>query len=72
MMMKIQFKSIEYSKSSSERDVHSNTILSQERGKKSNKQDNLTPKISEIIKPKISRRKEIIKIRAQVNNIKKI
>ena len=35
-----------HSKSSSEREVYSNTILSQERRKNSNKQPNLTPKTS--------------------------
>ena len=61
-----------HSKSSSEREVHSKTILSQETRKSSNKQSNLTPKTTREgkKKPKISRRKEIIKIRAEINKIK--
>ena len=35
-----------HSTSGSQREVYSNTILSQERRKKSNKQHNLTPKTS--------------------------
>ena len=54
------------SKSSSERKVYSNTILSQV--------NNLTLHFKllvkdEKIKPKISKSKEIIKIRADINNI---
>ena len=48
---------------------YSNTILSQET-KISGKQSNLTPKTSEKkekTKPQISRRKEIIKIKAEIN-----
>ena len=58
------------SKSSSKREVYSNTILPQETGKISNKQSNLTPKElekEEQTKPKVSRRKEIIKIRSEIN-----
>ena len=52
-------------KSSSKREVYSNTILPQETRKISNRQPNFTPKTTQKknkIKPKISRRKEIIKI----------
>ena len=50
---------------------YSNTILSQERTKSANKQPNLTPKTAREgrTKSKISRRKEIIKIRAEINEI---
>ena len=61
-----------HSKSSFERKVYSNTILAQERRESSNKQPNLTPKTirdGRTEKPKISRRKEIIKIRAEINEI---
>ena len=53
-----------HSKSSSEREVYSNTILFQE--------TNLVPKTSREgrTKPKISRRKEVI-IRAEINEIEK-
>ena len=55
------------SKNSSEGEVYSNTSLPQETRKISNKQPNLTPKKKvekEQTKPKVSTRKEIIKIRA--------
>ena len=55
-------------KSSSKREVYSYTSLPQETRKISNKQSNLTPKElekEEQRKPKVSRRKEIIKIRAE-------
>ena len=58
--------------SSSNREVYSNTILPQETRNTSNKQPNLTPKatrVKEQMKPKVSRRKEIIKIRAEINEI---
>ena len=58
------------SKSSSKREDYSNTILPQERRKISNKQPNLTPKAiekEEQKNPKVSRRKEIIKIRSEIN-----
>ena len=59
------------SKSSSKRDVYSNTILPQETRKISNKQPNLTPKAIRERRtkknPKVSIRKEIIKIRSQIN-----
>ena len=58
------------SKSSSKREVYSNTILPQETSKISNKQPKLTPKaILERTKKhtKISRRKENIKIISEIN-----
>ena len=60
------------SKSSSQTEVYSNTILPQETRKISNKQPNLTLKElekEEQTKPQVSRRKEIIKIRAEINEI---
>ena len=58
------------SKTSSKREVYSNTILPQETRNISNKQPNLIPKgIRErrTKKPKVSRRKEIIKLRSKIN-----
>ena len=57
------------SKSSSKREVYSNTILPQETRKISNKQPNLTPKATRKRRTNktYSRRKEIIKIRAKIN-----
>ena len=58
------------SKRSSKREAHSNTILPQETRNISNKQPNLTPKTireRRTKNPKVSRRKEIIKIRSQIN-----
>ena len=58
------------SKSISKREVYSNTILPQETRNISDKQPNLTPKaIRETTKetPKVSRRKEIIKIKSEIN-----
>ena len=55
---------------SSKRKVYSNTLLPQERRNISNKQRKLTPKaIRERRKknPKVIRRKEIIKIRSEIN-----
>ena len=57
-------------KSSSKREVYSYTILPQETRNISNKQPNLTPKAireRRTKKPKVSRRKEIIKIRSEIN-----
>ena len=59
------------SKSSSKREVYSNTSLTQETRKISN---NLTLHLKKLekeeqAKPKVSRRKEIIKIRAEINEI---
>ena len=58
------------SKSSSKRKVYSNKILPQETRKTSNRQPNFTSKITENRtkkNPKINKRKEIIKIRAEIN-----
>ena len=59
------------SKSNSKREVYSNTGLPQEIRKTSN---NLTSHLKELekeeqIKPKVSKRKEIIKIREEINKI---
>ena len=58
-----------FSKSSSKKEVYSNTILPQETRKTSNRQPNFTPNTTgkRTKKPKVSRRKEIIKILAEVN-----
>ena len=62
------------SKSSSKREVYSSTIIPQETIKISNKQPNLSPKAirerrttKKERKNKVSRRKEIIKIRSEIN-----
>ena len=61
------------SKSNSQRKVYGNTILPQETRKTSNTQPNFTPKTTGKRrttikkKPKISRKKEIIKIWAEIN-----
>ena len=58
------------SKSSSKREVYSNTILPQETRKTSNRQPNSTPKTTRkrsTKQPKISRRKEILTIQAEIN-----
>ena len=59
------------SKSNSKREVYSNTILPQETRKTLNKQPKFTPKTTgkkeQKKKNKISRRKENIKIRAEIN-----
>lgn len=62
---------MEHTKSSSKRETYGNTGLPQERRKKSNKQCNLPQKvlIKGRIKPKVSKRKEIIKIRMEINDI---
>ena len=60
------------SKSSSKKEVYSNSISPQETRKISNKQSNPTLKQlekEEKRKPKVSRKKEIIKIRAEINEI---
>ena len=62
-----QLKTFEYSESSSKREVYSNTILQQETRKTSNRQPNLYLKQLEKEEKKISRRKEIIKIWAEIN-----
>ena len=52
-----------------QREVYSNTILPQETRKTSNKQPNFTPKATKKGQKNstVSRRKEIIKIRAEIN-----
>ena len=57
------------SKRSSKREAYSNAILPQETRKTWNRQPNFTPKTSgkRTKNPKVSRRKEIIKIRAEIN-----
>ena len=60
------------SKSSSKRESYSNTVLPQQTRKISNKQPNLTPEAvrerrTKKKTPKVSRRKEIIKIRSEIN-----
>ena len=59
-----------FSKSSAKGKVHSSTTLHQETREKSNKLLNSTSKATEkeeIKNPRVSRRKEIIKIRAEIN-----
>ena len=64
-----------FSKRSSKREDYSNTILPQETRNNSNKQPNLTPKAirerttTTTKNPKVSRSKETIKIRAEINEI---
>ena len=63
------------SKSSSKREVYSNTILPQETRKTSNRQHNFTPKTTgkrttttkKTKNPKLVKGKEIIKIKAEIN-----
>ena len=58
------------SKSSSKREVYSNTILPKETRKISNKKRNLTPKAireKRTKNPKVTRKKEILKIRSEIN-----
>ena len=65
-------KPMECSKSSSKSKVYSDTNLPQETRKISNKQHKLTPKQleeEEQTKPKVSRSKENIKIRTEINEI---
>ena len=65
-------KSMRCSKSSSRRKFYSDTSLFQETRNTSNKQPNLThegTKKRENKQPKVSRRKEIIKVRAEINEI---
>ena len=62
-----------FSKNNSKREIYSDKTLPQETRKISNKQYNLTPKATKKKKkkiPKVSRRKEIIKIRTEINGIK--
>ena len=60
-----------HSKNSSEREVYSNIILSHEARKSSNKQSNLISKTSGEgrTKPKTSRMEDVIKIRAEINDM---
>ena len=61
---------MEFSKSSAKGKVHSNTTLPQETREKSNKQPNFAPKAiekEEMKNPRVRRRKEVIKIRAEIN-----
>ncbi|WP_238405907.1 hypothetical protein, partial [Segatella copri] len=73
MIMKTQpSKSMGCCKSSAQREVHSNAGLSQKRRK--SQIDNLTHHLNELEKeeqkrPKVSRRKEIIKIKEEINKI---
>jgi len=58
------------SKSSCKREVYSNTILPQEIRKPSNRHPKFIPKTTgkrRTKPPKISKRKEVIKIRAKIN-----
>ena len=59
------------SKSSSKREVYHNTILSQETRKTLNRKPNFTPKTTGKRRrkknPQISRMKDLIKIRAEIN-----
>ena len=64
---------MECSKSSLKTEVYRDTILPQEILKISNKQPNFTPKTIRERRhknPKVSRRKEIIKIRSEINKKK--
>ena len=58
-----------FSKSSAKREAHGNTSLPQETRETSNKQPNFTPKATRKSEknPEVSRRKEIMKIRAEIN-----
>ena len=65
-------KSVEGSKIHSKREVYSNTSLPQDKRKISNKKPDLTPKGTRkrrTNKPEVSRRNEIMKIRAEINEI---
>ena len=67
-------KPMGFSKSSAVGKVHSNTSLPQETGEKSN--ENLTLHIEQLEKeemknPRVSRKEELIKIRAEINEKEK-
>ena len=65
-------KAMGHSKRSSKREVYSNTIFPQETRKISNLNLHLKErKKEEQTKPKVSRRKEIIKIRAEISEIQR-
>ena len=70
MKMKTQPKLMVFSKNSTKREVHSNTGLPQEtRETPKNLTLHLKQLEKEVMKnPKVSRRKEIIKIRAEIKN----
>ena len=75
MTVKTQSKPMVCSKSSSKREVYSNTILPQETRKTLNRQPNSTAKTTEkrgtkATTTKISRREEIIKIRVEISEKK--
>ena len=61
------------SKSSSKREVYSHTIIAQKARKASNRQPNSTSKAAgkRTKTPKVSRKKEIVKIRAEIKQTKK-
>ena len=64
------------SKSSSKREVYNNRILPHETNKQKNQINNLNLYLKQLekeenTKPEVSRRKEIINIRAEINEIKK-
>ena len=68
--MKTQQQPVGHCKNSAKGKVHSITGIPQETRKKSNKQPNSTPKAiekEEMENPRVSRRKEILKIRAEIN-----
>ena len=70
--MKIYFFILCYSKSSSEREVYGDPILPQETRQSSNKEPNLTPETTRegrADKAQNRTRKEITKIRAEINEI---
>ena len=69
MKMKTQWsKILGMQQSCSKKELYSNTGLPQETRKSSNKQPTLTAKgVRKRTKPKFSRRKEIIKIKAEIN-----
>ena len=58
-----------FSNSSAKREAHRNTSLPQETRETSNKQPNFTPKATRKSEknPEVSRRKEIMKIRAEIS-----
>ena len=60
-----------HSEVSPEREIHSSTGLLQQARTASNKQSNPTPKRTrkQETKPRVSKRKEIIMIRAEINDI---
>ena len=72
MKMKMNPKYMGKSKRSPKREVYSNTVVSQERRKITSKSPNHTPKATRKrrkTKPEISKKKGIINIRAERNEI---